>query len=475
MKNRIFIVLTLLFIGDIVLSFFQHIHFSLDGDMAAIIFPDKWYATVLKDPFGFAIFKGETYAGAGRFFSHFIMEIYFKTMPFFLQNFTNPIDSIYASNAIFKIFIKVSLIAVLANYVVCSIQNRTNNSKALQYLMAFCLLFPLFQIKGFYSQIGIIDRSITYVFFYALPLLLVLIWWLPFYKTYLVNTNKTFNTVNWLWLLPLLIVFSFSGPIIQPTIILVCGLCLAYSYIQSYKTTNSIFKAFLKIPKPLLAGFSLAIIISLYAFYVGRFNAENASGTLSLAVKYKKLAKGLLIVFFKKPGLPLLIGFIVLNFYLLRRFKIKAEVLKKLTLLIVVFSIIYLLLLPFGGYRHYRPHIIRYDTFMPISVGVILVFTLGVTILLSELKRSTIKRYLLAVVGLLVIFQLSDIWPGKSNVCEKQMLQEIVEAKSSPHQLSKDCKVLTWEKFQNPEYNRTKSEMIKFWGITDDLILYYYK
>jgi len=308
-----------------------------------------------------------------------------------------------------------------------------------------------------------------------MPLLLVLIWWLPFYKTYLVSSNKTFSSSNWFWLLPLLTVFSFSGPIIQPTVIIVCGLCLAYSFIKLYKNNRNIFQAFLKIPKPLLVGFSLAILVSFYAFYIGRFNAENGSETLSLAVKYKKLVKGLLIVFFKKPGLPLLIGFIVLNFYLIRRFKIKAEVLEKLTLLLLVFSIVYILLLPFGGYRHYRPDIIRYDTFMPISLGLILLFTISVSILLNELKHPTIKRYLPAIISLLIIFQLSDIWTGKGNMCEKQMLQEIAGAKTSPHQLSKQCKVLSWEIYQNPEHNRTKSEMFKFWGITDDLILYYCK
>lgn len=38
-----------------------------------------------------------------------------------------------------------------------------------------------------------------------------------------------------------------------------------------------------------------------------------------------------------------------------------------------VFSLFYILLLPLGGYRDYRPNVLRHDTILPITLSLIFV------------------------------------------------------------------------------------------------------
>ena len=57
-----------------------------------------------------------------------------------------------------------------------------------------------------------------------------------------------------------------------------------------------------------------------------------------------------------------------------------------------LFALIYLLLLPLGGYREYRPYIIRRDTFMPIWM--LLFFFYGITTLhIVKNVRMKLKKF----------------------------------------------------------------------------------
>ena len=115
MKRIVYILFVLFLLSDIVFSFIQHFHVSLDGDMASIIMPSKAYQAVLDDPFGMnVLFNDSVYPATNRFFAHWFMSGYFKTVPVLLQHITNPIDSIYLSCAIAKTGIQFLIIFLLA-------------------------------------------------------------------------------------------------------------------------------------------------------------------------------------------------------------------------------------------------------------------------------------------------------------------------------------------------------------------------
>jgi hypothetical protein len=93
-----------------------------------------------------------------------------------LQSFVDPIDSIYLAGALAKIFIQILILTLLSFYI-------TGRQKVLisDFLTAAVLVIPLFQTNGYRSYMGIIDPSITYTFFYALPCAILLLFYLPFY------------------------------------------------------------------------------------------------------------------------------------------------------------------------------------------------------------------------------------------------------------------------------------------------------
>ena len=99
--------LFILFIIDIVISFYQYYYIPLDGDMAAIIVPSPQFQIMMHDPFGIhAIVNHEMYMGSNRFFAHWTMKLYFETIPILFQQLllrkTNhqelPLYTLYLNN-----------------------------------------------------------------------------------------------------------------------------------------------------------------------------------------------------------------------------------------------------------------------------------------------------------------------------------------------------------------------------------------
>ncbi len=70
-------------LGDLVFSYLQYNCSTIDGDMPFIVLGQDGYDKVLNDPLGLSTFQGETYPGTNRYASHKLMEVYFKTVPFF--------------------------------------------------------------------------------------------------------------------------------------------------------------------------------------------------------------------------------------------------------------------------------------------------------------------------------------------------------------------------------------------------------
>jgi len=76
------VLLVLLVLADTIYTFAQHFHVPMDGDMANIIWPGQYYQQVLDDPLGLAaLLRKEVYAAPNRFFAHWFMTGYFKTVP----------------------------------------------------------------------------------------------------------------------------------------------------------------------------------------------------------------------------------------------------------------------------------------------------------------------------------------------------------------------------------------------------------
>jgi len=242
------------------------------------------------------------------------------------------------------------------------------------------------------------------------------------------------------------------------------------------RSFQNFFNAFKNIPPFILFFFTFFCLVCLYSLYIGTFNAENDDNPLSIHDRYVRLPAGLYYLFTRKLGLPLLTVMIFLNAFLIRRID-STEAKRIISLLkwIAIFCIIYVLLLPIGGYRNYRPNIIRYDTMIPVTICMIFMYGYSTYFLLKQLSANTAwKRvYALGIVLVSLIFTTADKPTTGKNTCEKKALEQIVQSKEKIVHLTCDCTVMAWVKITDYHGSEANAELLKYLGILKEKKFYY--
>lgn len=467
MSKLLKIVIPLLLLLDLIYSFAQHYHTALDGDMAAIILPASFYQPVLNDPFGISILlDGEKYGGAGRFFCHWSMSVYFKNVPLYLQRFFNPIDSVYFSAALIKTAIQILLIWLLSAYI-----SRTTNLRNVRFLLAALLVTPFFQTHGYSLYMGIIEKSPTYTFFYPLPLALLLLFFLPFYLRLLNEKTK----IWYLLLFLLAIILPFSGPLIPAVVLMVCPVFLFFYWKINEKVgldkTNCHVPVF---PKPAIAAIVTLLVLSTYSFYISRFNVENNVSSVPILERYMALIVGVYKQLTQKIGLPLLLATILFNYWLInKKREIGNERIKLILKCVGLFSVAYLLLLPLGGHRIYRAYIVRHDSMMPVTLSMIYMFGVSSFYLIENIYQKYKVKYLAGIAVVLFIFTIADSPNFDHNSCEKRALQKLVNSDQEIILLEEDCPVMAWGKINDPNKSWLNVQLLKHWQVVKGNKLYY--
>ncbi len=470
--------LFLLLCIDIVYSFFEHYSVPLDGDMPTIILPSESNKTVLNDPFGFNVLLHDSvYVATNRFFAHWTMRSYFRTMPFFFQKFTNPVNSVYLSCALAKTVIQILIIYLLSIYI-------SGKSKIFDkdFLLAAILITPLFQAFGYNGQMGIIDKSITYTFFYAFPLSLVLIFFLPYFLSVFHNKKLKSNLLYIFLSVILLIILSFNGPLNPAVVLLICILIFIYSFFSkffstSYKSlTKNFLHSFKKSFKDYPVLFLIAIAVCLYSFYIGLNNSDSIHNSISLSDRYTRLPYGFK-QFVQRPGPSLLLMIIIINTIIISRQKSNPQSKRILMLLkwIGLFSAIYILLLPLGGYRTYRPGILRRDTIMPVMFCLFFFYGISSYYLIRQLTFNHKKLYFTVLIIFMLTFTFADTTNFKSNHCERKSLELLAQSKEKIVPLKEDCTVMSWNKFTEYGYSYEISELLEYWGIVKKCTWFYWE
>ncbi|MCA8832424.1 hypothetical protein [Hymenobacter pini] len=455
-------------------TFWQALQFPLDGDLVAIVLPSEWYSKVLQDPFGWAVLtENATYAGAGRFFAHASMGVYWKQMPQLLQAVVSPIESLYVTSALFTTLAQVLVLLALAAFVRLGSGARAG---MLSFLLAAALLAPLFQIAGFYEQMGVANRAITYTFFYAFPLglLLVLLW--PFFRAAYARQPLHLTPVRTLLLVLLMVVVAFNGPIAVASIaVLLLGVGLHW-------LAPRVQRAWAASHNPWLSGQAMVLLgllglLSAYALFVGRNNAEN-SHSHTLGQLFKLLPKGVYLELTTQWGLPLLLGVLLLNVLLIWRL-VPASRERQWALVsawaVAAFSVVFLLLLPFGGYRDYRPYLVRGDSILPIILALFYAYGVTTYFLLRQL-RGPVRAGYAGIIGVfLLVFMYQDAVPKleRNNDCEQWALDQIARSPESQVRISSFCNVLSWGPMTDPSQSELQARMLYYWKVTSRPTQYY--
>ncbi len=478
-KKIINIVLGVLILSKLALSFIQQARISLDGDLASIVVPSESYKTVMKDPLGLnVLLHNEKYAAPNRSFAHWTMYGYFRSVPFFMQNFTNKIDSIYASVAFAKMLMEAFFIYLLA-----SIAGNTRKVYTRSFLFPALIIAILFQTSEFNQYIGIIDRSITYAFFYALPLSILLYF---FHSIYFIEQSggwKNASALRKISLFILPVYITLSGPLNPGVSVIACPLfILQLIYFNRHsisgKNVNEKFKSLLNIiPKSVRILFPVLFLLSLYSLYIGRNNAENFNASITVTERYNRMAAVIPEFFTGNPALPALILFILLNFFLLRYTTLSSEKSRIIRTgkLVLLFSLVFLLLLPLGGYRVYRPTILRVDTFVPVLIC--LLYLAGATsfIVYRHLGSPGKKIFLSWLIVFSVYFIVSDTSLYKDNKYERLRLRDLSLSNEKMTELKNDCTVMAWVRLTNYRESELNCKLLRYWGIIDTPEFYFQK
>ena len=475
--------LVLFVLLDLLYSATQHYHQVIDGDLARIILPDEAHTAVLHDPFGLGVLlHRRVYVGPNRFFAHATLLTYMRTMPGWLQAFVSPISSVYLASALFKTALQALLIGLLAAYARQASGVSQHWKKT--FWLAAALLTPLFQTAGYQGQMGIIDRSITYAFFYALPLalLLALLW--PFFRSWWAGQALRLSWSHLALLLGLVVYLSFHGPIIPGVIgVLLAGGFLAWivQRWRSAKPRTKLLDLAKQLPRPVCLVGGLMAVLALYSLYIGHYDLENmGTQQVPLTHRYLLVPRGILAELTSKLGLPLLVAAVLTNAWLIaRRIPLSEQGTRLLAFLRGMgwFILAYILLLPLGGYRPYRELILRYDTIMPITLGLMLGYAATALYLIQWLPKRMRRRYSAGLLVFSGIYLFADkpLKPEASNVQERAALEIIAASPESLVCLPTEATVMSWDKVTDYQYSVTNARLLYHWGITDRVKVYYQK
>jgi len=468
-KNNILKMALLFFIVlDLGYSFAQYYNQPFGGDLVPLILPSKHNATVLENPFGQkAILKKAKYAGANRFFAHKSLELFFKNVPLWLQSFLSPISSLYASAALSKLIVHIALVCLLSIYVL-----RHFDFWRVDFLTIFLLISPFFQTHGYFHNIGIIDGSVTYLFFYGLPIALLLLFFLPSYLSFWGEEQKGFTIKTSLLLGLLMICLPFSGPLIAPLGLMICSLIFFGIAIRGLPSTRvGVWKkTFVEnrrsLPKDIWWFLTPFFLLCLYSYYLSQFNIDNqplVSYTSSLRNSFSALR----FIFTEKLAMPLILLLLSVNFYFLKKKGHLEHPIWRFAFWVWIFLFAYLAILPWGGFRDYRPKTIRHDTFIPVTLGFIFTIGLSSKMVFNYFQKKKTKAYLSFVALILILFSIADNPGFDANDCEREALEQLSASQEKEVVLSAKCTILSWKVIEDYNNSDMICALLKHWNIVD--------
>ena len=194
-----------------------------------------------------------------------------------------------------------------------------------------------------------------------------------------------------------------------------------------------------------------------------------------LSRRFGLLLEGIPILLKEKIGLTWLLGLIALNLVILN-FQLGPKN-KWITSAkwVLVFTLVYVFLLPFGGYRPYRPYIIRFDTVMPVTLALIWLF--GATsyqIIATNFSKWRMAYYFVIIYSL-VYFTQYDKLGDPAYDCERNMLLEIASSPDHIVKLSEPCSVIDWQTITDYRKSENQAELLLHWNVTSEKKLYYFE
>ena len=196
--------------------------------------------------------------------------------------------------------------------------------------------------------------------------------------------------------------------------------------------------------------------------------------TIPILERYQRLPEGIFNIIFTKVGFPILLSLTGINIFFTKQ-NPTLESQRNIRFLkwVALFAVLYILLLPIGGYREYRPNIIRRDTFLPITLCIFYACGLTSFYVLKNISQKYKRKYIVLLLLIAINFTAVDLLTLGNNQCERDGFQKISAAKGEVILLDNDCLIMTWIKVDDPEFTKTNSQVLQLWKITERPVLYF--
>jgi len=197
----------------------------------------------------------------------------------------------------------------------------------------------------------------------------------------------------------------------------------------------------------------------------------------SIGERFELMLNGLNDQFINETFYPFLILLIIGNLVYLKLSKktSNSQLLKSLAIWGLLFCVLYIILLPFGGYRQYRPNILRYDTVMPVTIFVFIMLTASSLYVLNRLKGNFKLAYLLILAFVCLHLSIKDHYINyKRHSCEVEAIQKIANSPEEVVPIDANCHVISWGRYKNPEQTRLQGILLTHWNILESPKKYYF-
>jgi len=478
MKNLFRVAVVLYILADLAFVFYLQYHNVIDGDLVEIVLPTALYERVLRSPLGIdVVLHGAKYAGSNGYLGYWFVNKYFHLVPAFFRQFTSPLNSLYMSCALATVLMKLLYTYVLA--VMASGEYRPFSRK---FLIAALILVPVIQTGSYRWIMGIVDPMLISMFAYSRCNFLILLFFMPFFLAVFHGKAIKFGPVLYTCLLLLGIYNGYNGPLASPLVCMIYAMMLAAMWLRNFrqnrdlKFLNRVTRSVFQIPRPYFIIGIATLLSAVWCYLVGKGNAESYVQQLPLLARYGRLPKGLWNHFSSK-GLWLLSVLIIVNVGILLRRKDEANAKKTLNLLawVLLFSVIYVLMLPLGGYRFYRPNIIRRDIFSPVLVAMVGVYGITTYYILRTISASYKKYYTGFLAMCLAHYALANTRDIPDNSCERAAIEHIVASKDKIVRLEEQCTIFNWFIVRDYRESAKITRVMKVWGMLKDDDKYFYQ
>ena len=477
--RRLLLAACVLFVlGDLAFSFRQHYAAPLDGDLPEGVLPFAYIEPVLADPLGLTVLlDGATHPNPNRFFGQWALHRYFNTAPRLLRTFASPTDSVYLAAAFAKTLTQGALVGLLATFAAGGVAWRR-----LDFWVAAALVTPLFQTNGYRGSMGIVDVAPTYVFFYALPTVFLLVYLAPGILAWRRGTSLALRPrYSWCW--PLLALpVCLSGPLNPGIVAVVLTLYATHRLYESYSPSAGparghwLLHAVASVPREHWVYLAPLGVLAAYSLYIGSFNAFTITQAIPLSERYARLPVGIFKTLTGRPGFLLIFATLLVNYAVLRRRAPTPSVRRSLATAkwLLAFAVLYLLLLPLGGYRPARPYILRYDTMIPITLGLMFALAYTSVLVLRFADTRQLRWYAPVLLAIGIAFTNADRLDADQNAGQRALLAELRAAGAGDTlALSDEATLLSWAPVRSAEESAAVVALLRRWGILGREVRYY--